>query len=125
MSSVSCDIDIEIPIDYALQNNKFVDNVLIYISGFMMKKLIDTEKCTYCYMYLTECKERVTCELINFKQLGGLKYPTFDVLAVVDISNRKMKLYFLKLWVNSKKLFTVGDLYLFHLQKGGFSTFLN
>lgn len=94
MSSVSCDIDIDIPADYGVQNNKFVDNVLIYISGFMMKKLIDSEKCTYCYMYLTECKERVSCELINFKQLGGLKYPTFDVLAVVDISNRKMKLFF-------------------------------
>lgn len=58
-----------------------------------MKKLIDTEKCTYCYTYLTECKERVTCELINFKQLGGLKYPLFDVVSIVETTNRKMKIF--------------------------------
>jgi len=89
MSRVQCDLNIEIPHDYVPSSNNFVNNVLIYISGFLMKKLIDTETCTYCYTYLTECKERVSCELIKFKQLGGLQYPIFDVVSLVEITNRK------------------------------------
>ena len=57
-----------------------------------MRKLIEKEKCTYCYTYLTECKERVSCQLIHFKQLGGLMYPIFDVVTIVEIANRNMKL---------------------------------
>ena len=69
MTDVCCDLDI--PLDSVSHDNQFVDNVLIYISGFIMRKLIEKEKCTYCYTYLTECKERVSCQLINFKQLKG------------------------------------------------------
>ena len=52
-----------------------------------MRALISKEKCTMCYTYLTECKERVSCQLINVKQLGGLQYPTFDVVSVLQIAN--------------------------------------
>ena len=44
-----------------------------------------------CYTYLTECKERVSCQLINVKQLGGLQYPTFDVVSVLQIANRTLE----------------------------------
>ena len=90
MTDVCCDLDI--PLDSVSHDNQFVDNVLIYISGFIMRKLIEKEKCTYCYTYLTECKERVSCQLIHFKQLGGLMYPIFDVVTIVEIANRNMKL---------------------------------
>jgi len=90
LTEVCCDIDV--PIFDASSNDRFLDNVLIYISGFIMRTLILKEKCTYCYTYLTECKERVSCQLINFKQLGGLVYPIFDVVTVVEIANRKMNL---------------------------------
>lgn len=53
-----------------------------------MRSLISKEKCTMCYTYLTECKERVSCELINVKQLGGLMYPTFDVVSVLQIADK-------------------------------------
>ena len=41
--------------------------------------------------YLTECKKRVSCSLINVKQLGGLVYPTFDVVSVIQIANRTLE----------------------------------
>ena len=69
-------------------DDRFLDNVLIYIGGFIMRSLVAKEKCTFCYTYLTECKERVSCSLINVKQLGGLVYPTFDVVSVIQIANR-------------------------------------
>ena len=90
MTDVCCDLDV--PLDCVSHDDKFVDNVLIYISGFIMRKVIEKEKCTYCYTYLTECKERVSCQLIHFKQLGGLMYPIFDVVTIVEIANRNMKL---------------------------------
>ena len=70
---------------------RFLDNVLIYIGGFIMRALISKEKCTMCYTYLTECKERVSCHLINVKQLGGLQYPTLDVVSVLQIANRTLE----------------------------------
>ena len=84
------DLDLEIPFEPALVNNRFVDNEIIYISGFIMRKIVDKETCMYCYTYLTENKQRVSCELIKFKQLGGLVYPIFDVVAIVHISNRAL-----------------------------------
>jgi len=75
--------------------NRFVDSVLTYIAGYIMRMITKKEKCTLCYTYMTECKERVSCELINVKQLGGLVYPTFDFVSVVRITNRNMKLFLL------------------------------
>ena len=56
-----------------------------------MRSLVAKEKCTFCYTYLTECKKRVSCSLINVKQLGGLVYPTFDVVSVIQIANRTLE----------------------------------
>ena len=90
MSEVSYDfdLDLELPNEMALLDNRFIDNVLIYISGFIMKKILDKETCMYCYTYLKENKERISCELINFRQLGGLVYPLFDIVTIVQTSNK-------------------------------------
>lgn len=74
------------------RSNRFVDSILTYIAGFIMRKMSEKEKCTLCYTYMKECRERVSSELINVKQLGGLVYPTFDFVTVVRITNRYMKL---------------------------------
>lgn len=90
MTDMSCEFDFEIPA--TMGHDRYLDNVLIYISGYIMRRLIETEKCTFCYTFLTECKERVSCELINFKQLGGLMYPLFDIVSVVQIANSAVEL---------------------------------
>ena len=46
MTDVCCDLDI--PLDSVSHDNQFVDNVLIYISGFIMRKLIEKENCPSC-----------------------------------------------------------------------------
>jgi hypothetical protein len=70
----------------------FVETVLIYISGFIMRTIIKKEKCTFCYTFLTESNNRVTCPLITAKQKGGLIYPISDVVEVVKLANRNAKL---------------------------------
>lgn len=84
------DLDLDLPLESEHKNTQLVDNVLIYISGFLMKKLTDKESCTYCFTYLKENKERISCELINFRQLGGLVYPTFDIVTIVNITNKAL-----------------------------------
>ena len=49
---------------------------ILRISSFIMRKLIEKETCPSCYTiqytFLTKCKQRVSCQLKDFKQLGGL-----------------------------------------------------
>lgn len=82
------DLDLELPTESVPQDDKFLDNVIIYISGFLMRKLMDKESCTYCFTFLKENKERVSCELVNFRQLGGLVYPIFDIVTIVHVTNK-------------------------------------
>jgi hypothetical protein len=67
------------------KTSRFVDTVIIYICGFIMRSIIKKEKCTLCYTYLTECNNRGTCPLIDTKQLGGLIYPIADVVYIVNL----------------------------------------
>jgi len=60
-----------------------------------MRTTIKKEKCTLCYLYLKESKNRVTCPLIDIKQVGGLIYPIKDIVWVVNFANRNVKLYIL------------------------------
>jgi nitrate reductase beta subunit len=94
LSSVSYSPDWSID-EIIWNTNIFVENVLTYISGFIMRTIINKEKCTFCYTYLKESRDRVTCPLITTKQLGGLIYPITDVITVVKFANRNVKLYYL------------------------------
>ena len=92
LTTVDCNSDIDINFDDLVDDssgNMFVDTVLIYISGFIMRTLIKKESCGFCFTFLKECKDRVSCSLINNKQKGGLMYPIVDIVSVVSLSNRK------------------------------------
>jgi hypothetical protein len=97
LCDVSCDLDLNLE-SIVIDDSDFVDNVLIYIAGFIMRTLIRKEKCTLCYTYLKESKDRITCPLIDIKQLGGLVTPTVDVVATVKLANRNVKLLSSLLW---------------------------
>ena len=93
LSEVNCDFEWNIE-KVICANDSFVDNVIIYISGFIIHTLIKKEKCDLCYTYLNQCENRVTCHLINVKQLGGLINPISDVVSIVKHANRNVILYF-------------------------------
>jgi hypothetical protein len=48
LSEVTCNLDLELE-NIVVENNCFVDNVLIYISGLIMRLLLQKEKCMLCY----------------------------------------------------------------------------
>ena len=57
-----------------------------------MRTLIKKESCILCYTYLIECKDKVSCKLIDNKQRGGLLYPICDIVTTVKVANRKIEI---------------------------------
>jgi len=90
LSGVNCDLDLNFE-NISLQNSNFVDNVLVYIAGFIMRIVMRKELCTFCYTYMRECKTRTTCTLIDKRQRGGLIDPICDFVSTVKIANRNVK----------------------------------
>lgn len=66
------DFELDIKLEKILNNsdNTFTENVLIYMSGYIMRTIMDNEPCTFCYVYLKECDDRMSCPLIEKKTTG-------------------------------------------------------
>ena len=45
LSEVTCDLDLSLEGSEIIQGDRYVDNVMIYIAGFIMRLLIKKEKC--------------------------------------------------------------------------------
>ena len=67
--------------------NEFTDNVLPYLSGFIQRVVLRTEKCLSCASYLMDEKKMFTCPLIKTKERGGLIKPNREVVRLVTIAN--------------------------------------
>ena len=96
LSDSNCELNFDVNFDSISDvagDNMFVENILIYISGFIMRTLIKKEPCYICLTHLKECKNRTTCTLIKNKQRGGLMYPLTDIVTIVNLSNRKCETY--------------------------------
>jgi hypothetical protein len=51
LSEVTCDLDLSLEGSEIIQGDSFVDNVMIYIAGFIMRMLIKKEKCYTVLLY--------------------------------------------------------------------------
>jgi hypothetical protein len=58
LSEVTCDLDLSLEGSEIIQGDSFVDNVMIYIAGFIMRMLIKKEKCYTVLLYFFERKQR-------------------------------------------------------------------
>ena len=79
---------LEFYLRYLDEKSELHDNVLVYICGFLQKKLISNTCCYECRTHLKSCGERVTCDLIDVKNknfFGSLTNPTNDITVVVKI----------------------------------------
>jgi DNA transposase THAP9 len=98
LAEVSLDLNMNFE-NIVIHESKFVNNVLVYIAGFIMRTMIKKENCTFCYTYMKESTDRVTCTLIEKKQRGGLLSPICDFVSTVEI-NRNVKLLYIYHVVN-------------------------
>ena len=69
----------------------YKDNVLIYIAGNIEKKVICREKCIECIEDI-QSMERMSSDLLNIKNRGGLTIPSNDIVKIVKICYRDILL---------------------------------
>lgn len=68
--------------------SEFVEQITIYIAGFTVKALLSKIKCEMCLDPLMGNKKNLLNSFINFKDLGGLIYPSDDVISIcVQVEN--------------------------------------
>ena len=70
------------------QNSDYKENVLVYIAGFIQRRLQVKESCETCIASLSNSSSICTSNLITRKDLGGLVKPTDSVVKVVMTANR-------------------------------------
>lgn len=66
---------------HTIENNTDSKEVVIYISGFVAKKL-STIQCTDCSSAVVGSKENVETSFLTFKNLGGLTFPSDDLIKI-------------------------------------------
>ena len=88
LTSVQPGLEINLPRILKETDSDYLHNVLVYVSGHIMRLLMTNESCIFCYTYLKECTDRETCYLIKNKQRGGLVNPIVDIVAIVKIAHK-------------------------------------
>lgn len=77
---------------YNIHLSEFTQNVLHYVSGWIVHSLSKSSKCTTCEQSLkSNYSDADSFKLINIKQRGGLKYPSEDVIKVVNMCYNTLK----------------------------------
>ncbi len=72
--------------------SEFQDSVIVYIAGFVKRKLQANVRCQYC---LDEVNSHPSfsdqTSLICLKDKGGLKYPSGDLVKVCQVTEKKIQ----------------------------------
>jgi len=90
----SNDFEMDLPSIQSL--SMFIDNVVVYISGFVGKKLTKALSCSSCQAALLplnvdDMTLRSDFTLLNEKTRGGLFIPSGDLIAVCKATERKIR----------------------------------
>lgn len=73
--------------------NNVSNQIILYISGFVVRRLQKTIKCEKCQEALIGCKENFLNSLITQKNHGGLTYPSQDVILVCKESEQVLRMF--------------------------------
>ncbi|KAF2883232.1 hypothetical protein ILUMI_22937, partial [Ignelater luminosus] len=61
----------------------FSKNVVVYVAGFVIKRLYKTIKCEQCLGILVDSSNKLNYHLIAIKHRGGLLFPSSDVTDIL------------------------------------------
>ena len=71
-----------------VSRNKFLNNCLYYIAGFIVRSVSTSLSCEECILALNESILDVTdpscCQLVNRKDRGGLRHPSGSVFKIIS-----------------------------------------
>ena len=77
--------------DLNVHNSEYKENVLVYVAGFIQRKIIEHEKCNDCSSYLRSSDIVLTSSLIEQKDLGGLVKPSVEVYQLVRTADQMIE----------------------------------
>lgn len=78
---------------FATNLSEFSQEIIIYISDFIVRKLNSKIKCETCLTALIGNKENLLNSFLNFKNRGGLTYPSNDVITLCHNTEKNVRLY--------------------------------
>lgn len=86
--------------------SQFCNEVVIYIAGFVAKKLGDSLRCEHCVGLLFGLKENLVGSFVDFKNRGGLSYPSDDLISICRTTEKVFRNYKIKqgIRVNKEKI---------------------
>ena len=70
------------------KNSEYKKNILVYVSGFIHRRVLGKESCTQCTAYLKDGKFAHSGDLIKRKNRGSLIIPHDSVVQVVKKENQ-------------------------------------
>ena len=70
------------------KNSEYKKNILVYVSGFIQRRVLGKESCTQCTAYLKDGKFAHSGDLIKRKNRGSLIIPHDSVVQVVKKENQ-------------------------------------
>lgn len=79
--------------DYFKDQSLYYKNVVAYISGFIVKKLLKNLHCDTCVAALTSTDNNANHNFINLKSKGGLITPSQDVIDVCLSAENQFRLH--------------------------------
>ena len=78
-----------------LPSEAVVDNIIVYIAGFVVRKAEKCIRCVDCRSVLSkrsaECGRDTSNVLFNYRQLGGLTMPSDDVVKIVRFAELQLR----------------------------------
>jgi len=75
-----------------LMLSEFSSNVVVYVAGFVSRKLCSRLKCVACKLsLLSSSKVVANCKLIERKDAGGLVFPSHSVVVVCTTAERCLR----------------------------------
>lgn len=69
----------------------FACHVIVYIAGFIARKILRSVKCSLCQLLVIGDKEDFLFSLINAKDRGGLTYPSEGVIKIIERCEKYFK----------------------------------
>ena len=79
------DNHLQVYLDTVRNTTEFKSNIVVYLAGYVEKRILDKETCDDCKKELKSART-ISCDLIDIKNRGGLMKPSQDVLKVVKDS---------------------------------------
>jgi len=90
---LNSDVELE-PEEYNFETDGFhLNNLVLYIAGFVSHKLSTKIKCDVCNGALFGNKGNFFYSIINMKDKGGLHYPSNDVVQICVATEKYFKTY--------------------------------